>query len=203
MPQKNKKKFTTNTVFTLFKVFTFIYMIIYIILLLLEIYYIYLIWSSYKNSDEKFNNLYCIIKNNIIVYIVISFILLTISSFVFPVIGWFAFIMTLFIVFKIHCDKNENFSNMLNYKSRLYCPDSITYFNEAEIERNLDGTRSAYSSAVGDIEDIYWLPKLLKYQNKNIINYDNIKEYGNIFEMINTPRPLYTTSLLSKEIGSC
>ena len=126
------------------------------------------------------------------IYIIISFTLLTLSSIIFPGVGWFTFIITLFIVVRIHC--NENF------KLNQYYPDRII-FDEAELERDLDGTRAAYSSAVGDTEDIYWIPKIAKYKNL-ILNKNDIKEYGNIFDMINTPRPLYTTSLLSKEIGS-
>lgn len=223
------------------------YMMMYMFFLLFEMFYVFLLWSSYGNPDGKFKNLYITVKNNINTYVAAGLIFLTISSFVFPGIGWLAFVITLWRVAEMCCTKNERFGDGLNYGWGRYYPDSATYFNEAEIERDPDGTRAAYSSAVGDTEDRYWLSKLAKYENRiadklyderwnaklvyekdgcgngewiipkqrvNIntgcedylcnggCNKCSIKEYGNIFEMMNTPRPLYTTSLLSKEMGS-
>jgi hypothetical protein len=237
MPRKNKQQ--TD--------FPNGYMTLYMFFVLLEIFYIFLLLSPYGKSDKNLKKIYITVKNNINTYIMIGLIFLTISSFVFPGIGWLAFVITLWRVAEMCCTKNEEFGDGLNYSFNRYYQDNSTYFNEAEIERNLDGTRAAYSSAVGDTEDIYWLSKLAKYKNQianksynkkwneklvyvkdgcgcnNYIipqikensitecgdylcdsgcNKCSIKEYGNIFEMMNTPRPLYTTSLLSKEIGS-
>jgi hypothetical protein len=219
------------------------YMTLYMFFIVLEIFYVSLLVSPYANNDENLKKIYITVKNNINTYIMTGLIFLTISSFLFPGIGWSAFVITLWRVAEICCTKNERFGDGLNYSFGRYYPDSSIYFNEAEIERDLDGTRAAYSSAVGDTEDIYWLSKLAKYENKiadkkwneklvytkdgfwynNYIipkikdksvtergdylcdigcNKCSIKEYGDIFEMMNTPRPLYTTSLLSKEIGS-
>jgi hypothetical protein len=199
MPQKNKKKMAITNA----------YIMMYMFFLLLEIIYIFLIWSSYGNPDGKFKNLYITVKNNINTYVAVGIIFLTISSLIIPGIGWLAFVLTLWRVAEMCCTKNERFGDSLNYGWLEYYQDSAKYFNEAEIERDPDGTRAAYSSAVGDTEDLYWLSKLSK--NNKLYNDHMcdgrcdrcyIKNYGNIFEMMNTPRPLYTTSLLSKEMKS-
>ena len=201
MPNKIKKQNVLSNAYITF----------YMFFLLLEMIYIFLIWSSYGNPDGKFKNLYITLKNNINTYVAVGLIFLTISSFIFPGIGFLAFIVTLWRVAEMCCSKNERFSDFLNYRWLGYCPDSEKYFNEAEIERDPDGTRAAYSSAVGDTEDLYWLSKLSKNNISSNLYNDHIcdgscnkclKEYGNIFEMMNTPRPLYTTSLLSKELRS-
>lgn len=153
-----------------------------------------------------------------------------------------------YICYRYYRDNiKEGFGDGLHYGWGRYYPDSATFFNQGHIQRDQDGTRAAYSSAVGDVKDNYWLSKLAEYENKIVhlpihairrkkFVYEkdgcpwgewiipklkdqsviskrdylcnggcdrcSIQEYGNLFESYNRPRPLYTTSLLAKEMNS-
>ena len=237
MPKRVKPNMTISTV----------YMVLYMGFAILELFYVSLLWSSYGNTNGKLQNIYQSIKQNLNIFTTFGFILLIMLSFFFPGIGWLAFIVTLWRVADLCCNKRENFGDGLHYGWGRYYPDSATFFNQAQIEREQDGTRAAYSSAVGDTEDSYWLAQLADYENKNVhrsiysmrnknlvfekdgcgygnyiipkikdmtvagcgeylcnsgCNKCSIQKYGNIFELLNTPRPLYTTSLLAKEMNS-
>lgn len=168
-----------------------IYASIYLILLLLEIVYIFLIWSKYGEPDGMFHKMYQFIRNNLSLYVMFNIVYLSMYSFIFPGIGWLAFTITLWRVADMCCNK-ENFSNISYNKIGPYypyCPNTETIFNHAYLERQKDGTEAGYSSAVGDT----YKP----YSHKC-----TLKQYADMFERLHRPRPLYTTSLLSKEMKS-
>lgn len=224
-----------------------LWMMLYMGLSLLELFYIFMLWSSYGNPDGKLKEFYIHIKRNINNFVLFGLIGLVLLSFVFPGIGWMAFIVTLWRVAEMCCSQKEGFGDGLHYGWGRYYPDSATFFNQAIIEREQDGTRAAYSSAVGDNKDAYWIAQLADYENriahqpvramrrkKMVFEKDgcgngqwiipkikdkavtgcmdylcdggcrkcSIQKYGNLFETLNTPRPLYTTSLLAKEMDS-
>lgn len=222
------------------------YAMVYTIFLILELIYVFLLWSPYGKPDGMLHDMYQRIRNNLNLFVAFNTIYIVVYSFIFPGIGWLAFIITLWRVADLCCNK-ENFGDGLHYGWGRYYPDCATFFNQAHLEREQDGTRAAYSSAVGDNEDSYWLSQLSDYENKNahrtihvmcrkkLVFEKNgcgygkwiipeikdksiaacgyylcdggcdkckIQKYGNIFEMLNEPRPLYTTSLLAKEMNS-
>jgi len=235
MPRRVKPNMTISTV----------YMILYMGFAMLELFYAFLLWSSYGNTDGKLRDMYQNIKQHLNMFVSLAVVFLIIFSFFFPGVGWIAFIITLWRVADFCCGQQEGFGDGLNYGWGRYYPDSATFFNQAHIEREQDGTRSAYSSAVGDVADSYWLAQLADYENRiahrpiqamrhKVLVYEKdgcgygkwiipklkdetvsgcgdylcnggcnkctIQQYGNIFESLNTPRPLYTTSLLAKEM---
>ena len=176
------------------------YTIVYIVLFILELLYVSLLWSPYGKPDGMLHNMYQTIKNNLRLFVIFNIMYLAIYSFIFPGIGWLSFIVTLWRITN-PCYNNENFRNELHDGLGRYCPDYKTFFNEAHLEREQDGTRAAYSSAVGDNEDIYWLANHPKNINARYpIHPMRMKKF--VFEMLNEPRSLYTTSLLAKEMKS-
>ena len=142
------------------------YALTYVTFLVLELMYVFLVWSHYGNPDGMFHNMYQKIRNNLNLFVAFNMIYLIVYSYIFPGIGWLAFIVTLWRVADICCTK-ENFGDGLKYGWGRYYPDKVTFFNQAHLEREQDGTRAAYSSAVGDNEDSYWLSQLSDYENKN------------------------------------
>jgi len=223
-----------------------IYNILYSLFLVSELIYIIVLLSPYGRQNGKLHDMYQFIKINLNIYVTFTVTFLLLFSFYFPGLGWLTFIVTLWRIANFCCNR-ENFGDGLNYGWGRYYPDSATFFNQPQIEREQDGTRAAYSSAVGDNKDSYWISKLAEYENriahkpihsvrrkkfsyeKDGCGYGNwiipnikdtsvlgcknylcdgsctkcsIQQYGHIFEMLNTPRPLYTTSLLAKEMDS-
>ncbi len=142
------------------------YMMLYLSLFILELFYISLIWSSYCDSEGRFKNFYQLIKGNIKAYVFFGLIFLVFFSILFPGIGFLAFIITLGKVADMCCNKVEGFGDGLLYSWGRYYPDSATFFNQGHLQRDQDGTRAAYSSALGDVKDNYWLSKLAEYENK-------------------------------------
>ena len=222
------------------------YHMIYIGLFLLEICYIILLLSPYGDHNGFLKEYYLKIKENLLIFVIVGILFLTIFTLPFIGVGWLAFIITLYRVANMCCNK-EDFGNGLLYGGGRYYPDSATFFNQGHLERNCDETRAGYSSAVGDVKDKYLLKKLAECENKIVhepfqdiyqkklvyekdgCGYGNwiipeikdvsptkctdylcnggcnkctIQQYGNIFEMLNKPRPLYSTSLLASEMGS-
>ena len=147
------------------------YISLYIFLLILELTYIILILSPYS---EK------ILFN--IKYIDFILIFLIFFNILFPGIVWFAFFIT---IYKKKIEYLTDYTYCTDYK---YFTKNATIYNEALLER-IDDTTSGYSSAQGDIQDKYYfkIPT-------------NLKKNKEIFEILNTPRGLYTTSLLAKEM---
>lgn len=146
------------------------YMILYMTFFILELFYIAFLWSSHGNSEGKMKNVYNLIKRNSKAYVFFGLIFLVFFSILFPGIGFLAFIITLWRVVDMCCNKIERFGDGLLYGWGRYYPDSATFFNQGHIQRDQDGTRSAYSSAyssaLGDVKDNYWLSKLAEYENK-------------------------------------
>lgn len=149
------------------------YMMLYITLFILELFYISLVWSSYGDPEGRFKNLYLSIKRNTKAYVFFGLIFLVFLSILFPGIGFLAFVITLWRVADMCCRKVEGFGDVIEefgdgllYGWGRYYPDSATFFNQGHLQRDQDGTRAAYSSAVGDVKDRYWLAKLAEYENK-------------------------------------
>jgi hypothetical protein len=147
------------------------YISLYIFFLILELMYIILILSPYS---EK------ILFN--IKYIDFIFIFLIFFNILFPGIGWLAFFIT---IYKKKIEYLTDYTYCTDYK---YFTKNATIYNEALLER-IDNTTSGYSSAQGDVQDKYY------FQIPT-----NLKKNKEIFEILNTPRGLYTTSLLAKEM---
>jgi hypothetical protein len=189
-----------------------LYLVTYLCFFLLELAYIFVILSSY-GKDGRFNSLYFKIKLNLNYFLVFGFVFLTFFTMIFPGIGWLAFMITLYKIADMCCKQKEMFEQELYYGWGRYYPESATIYNEAELERENDGTSAAYSSAERDVEDKYWLSKLYPIRKlfKNELEIEpqpfiynecrgDIETYGSIFESLNTPRPLFTTSTLAKEM---
>jgi len=142
------------------------YMMLYLTLFILELFYIALSWSSYGDPGGRFKNFYQSIKGNIKAYVFFGLLFLVFFSTLFPGIGFLAFIITLGKVADMCCRKGEGFGDGLLYGRGRYYPDRATFFNQGHLQRDHDGTRAAYSSALGDVKDSRWLSKLAEYENK-------------------------------------
>ena len=169
----------------------------------------------------------------------------------------YLFILFMLILISLSSVTNEEFGDGLLYGWGRYYPDNATFFNQALIQRDQDGTRAAYSSSLGDDKDAYRMMELSDLSNRishlpiwaakrklmvscdgcngddyggnngnndnngnngnNCSNKNNItgkmkdqcvapckfdlQKYGSIFEELNRPKPLYTTSLLANELS--
>lgn len=223
------------------------YVFVYLTLLFTEIMLVIFVLSPAGAPDGIMKKFYENIKSQLDFNIFIIITLLVIFSLFFPGIGWLLLVVLLWRIAESCCnDQIENFGDGLSYGWGRYYPDAATFYDQGLLERDQDGTRAAYSSAVGDVKDAFKIKQLSDYENKiahrtadalqrkkiiyvkNDCGYGNwiipvlkdsfitgkekysynngcsigIQEYGNVFEMLNKPRPLYTTSTLAKEVGS-
>lgn len=106
----------------------------------------------------------------------------------------YLFFLIMLIVTSFVSVTTEGFGDGLLYGWGRYYPDTARVFNLPLLER--DG--SGYSSSVGDNKDAYRIKTLARLENR--IDSCNIQKYGNIFEQLIRPKPLYTTSLLAREL---
>lgn len=223
------------------------YISTYLILLFTETILVIFILSPAGAPNGLMKDIYKSMKSRLDFNIFTMIILLVGFSFFFPGIGWLLLVVLLWRIAESCCNNQiESFGDGLSYGWGRYYPDVATFYDQGLIERDQDGTRAAYSSAHGDVKDIFRIKQLSDYENKiahrtaealqrkklvyttdnkiipdikdsyiingkekylcdNISNINNectVNEYGNIFEILNRPRPLYTTSTLAKEVGS-
>lgn len=160
------------------------YLITYFFFLITELLYCIFLVSSYGNTDGYLREMYLFIKQNLKLFVSFNLIYLIIYSFIFPGLGWISFVLTLWRIADICC-KEKNKENF-----QTYCHKENTIFNQPLLE-NIDKSYSGYSSALGDDK----LQCLYSLEN-------NLVKNKKIFEFLTKPRPLYTTSLLSKEMNS-
>ena len=202
---------------------------IYLTLVLLELLLIFLLWSPYGSTDGAFQSFYSYVRTHLNGFIITSILLLTLSSFFFPGLGWMALIVTLYRVASL-CSR-ENFGDGLPYGWGTFQRDDQTYLDQGLLQRE---TRTGFSSAVGDQEDQYWLASYTTVANQNLPYLDFIwkkKECNEptflqpemkeamihyppeqlcensqltlsktLYDAQTAPRPLYTTSLLSDQM---
>jgi hypothetical protein len=147
-----------------------LYIGIYIVLLLAELLFVILAWSPYGNPDGAFAPFYQWVKRNLNGFVVGVLLLLVVSSYWFPGIGYFALIVILYRVAELCCKPgvSESFGDGLRYGWGRYHPNYDTVFDQGCLERRQDGTRAAYSSALGDNTDFKWMAKLADFENTTV-----------------------------------
>lgn len=122
----------------------------------------------------------------------------------------------------------EGFGDGLLYGWGRYYPDSAKYFNQPLILKDQDGSRAGYSNSLGGNCNAYNMMELSDLENriahypisatkrKSMVCKDvsgkikdrcvkqcdyDIQKYGNVFEQLIKPQPLYTTTLLASELN--
>lgn len=144
------------------------YVTLYLLLLLAELTFVILAWSPYGDPDGAFRPFYLWVKRNLNGFIVLSLLFFMVLSFWFPGIGYFALIVLLYRVAEMCCSTAENFGDGLLYGWGKYRPSYDTVYDQGCLECRQDGTRAAYSSALGDNTDFRWMAKLADFENTTV-----------------------------------
>lgn len=140
----------------------------YIFLILVEFIFVIYAWSPYGGPNGRFKPFYQWIRKNLDWFVVTALISTAILSYWFPGFGYFALIVILYRVAEMCCQNTEGFGDGLLYGWGRYHPNYDTVFDQGCLERRQDGTRAAYSSALGDNTDFEWMAKLADYENTNV-----------------------------------
>jgi hypothetical protein len=225
------------------------YLMVYGFMLLVEMIYVLAIWTPYGRVDGNMRPWYQFIRRHLDVFVMTSIIVLVLYNLYFPGLGIWALTITLYRVAQMCCgpESREGFGDGLPYGWGTFHRDNATLLDPGLLEREQDNTRAAYSSALGDDEDRYWMSKLAELENntwhrpiskvrrtvaifpKDSCGWDNwvipklrevsftpgkevksgmcgcepcaLSVAGSLFETRVQPRPLYTTSLLAKEMN--
>lgn len=146
------------------------YATVYITLMVAELFFIILMWSPYGDPDGAFAPLYNWVKKRLDGFVITMLFVLMILSYYFPGVGFFGLLILLYRVAEKCCGTLENFGDGLLYGWGRYHPDYKTVYDQGCLERTQDGTRAAYSSALGDNEDRRWMAKLADFENSNVHN---------------------------------
>lgn len=145
-----------------------LYVWIYLALILLELIFVIYAWSPYGNKNGRMEPLYQWVRRNLDWFMVTILITLFLINIWFPGVGYFALIVLLYRVAELCCQGTEGFGDGLLYGWGRYNPSYNTVFDQGCLERRQDGTRSAYSSAMGDNTDFEWMAKLADFENTNV-----------------------------------
>lgn len=151
-----------------------VHVMIAFFLLVVELVYVFLAWSPYGDPNGALRPWYMFVRKNLTTFVVLGVLVLVVFTMMMPTLGVFAFIITLYRVAQLCCDEKdggavkESFGDGLRYGWGLYYPDHATQFDQGLLEREQDGSRAAYSAALGDVTDRYWMTKLADYENTHV-----------------------------------
>lgn len=223
------------------------YVFLYMILLILELVYVIMVWTPYGRIDGNMRPWYNYVRQHLDTFVILSIIVIAMYNMMFPGLGIWALTITLYRVSQLCCGSTrENFGDGLPFAWGTYKSDDATMYDQGELEREQDGSRAAYSAALGDEEDRFRMTMLADLENttyrhpihrlrqavaifpKDGCGWDewivpkireakyypgkrklhgscgcepcDLSVYGSLFESRVKPRPLYTTSLIAKQM---
>ena len=207
-----------------------LYVFFYAILLIIEMVYVVMVWTPYGRVDGNMRSWYTYVRQHLDTFVILSIVVIALYNTVFPGLGIWALTITLYRVSQLCCGPTkEMFGDGIPFAWGSYEPDNATLFDQGELERNngashssaLHDNENGHRSirrlrnmvAVFPKDGCGWdnwiIPKIREvkyYHGKK--RYDGycgcesckLSVYGSLFQTMVSPRPLYTTSLIAKQM---